>query len=320
MLCPMVAALMLLAVAQPARTADVDAVELVVRMAEAMRTESYAGDLVYVHGNSLESLHVVHGFRDGVEHERLDFLTGEPFEIVRRGEQFICVWPAKKRALIDRRPGETLAPKPPRDLRALPPEYTAEFAGSGRMAGRAARVVRIRGHDQYRYGYRMWIGRAQHLLLRSDLLDADGMVYERLMFTSVRALGAVDAGRFEPSLDGLEYMRHGDSDDSAPAVEAPAWRVTDAPPGFELVSRRGGSIPGREGLLQHDVFSDGLASVSVFVESMGPDDVPIRGVSRMGAVHAFGRTLHGHQVTVVGEVPEATVRRIAASIERLADG
>lgn len=310
-----VAALLLLLPGTPSLASDAGA-ELIARMAEAMRTESYAGDLVYAHGGDLESMHLIHGVRDGTEHERLKFLTGEPFEIIRRGESVTCVWPAKGRALVDRRPGDTFAPKPPRDLRSLPPQYSARVTGEGRIAGRAARVVRIRGHDGYRYGYRMWIGTERNLLLRSDLLGARGMVYEQLMFTSVRELGGVDPARFEPTLEGVEYMSHGDGDDGARRIENPRWRVTDLPPGFELVSHRRESVPGREGLVQHSVYSDGLAAVSVFVESMDTNEPPMRGLSRMGAVHAFGRLLHGHQITVVGEVPEATVRRIAAAVTR----
>ena len=309
-----------LALAAAPAAAAVDAAGLVARMAEAMRTQSYAGDLVYAHGGDLESMHVVHGFIDGAEHERLKFLTGEPFEIIRQGDRVTCVWPAKRRALVDRRPGNTLAPKPPRDLHSLPPEYSAQFEGEGRIAGRDARIVRIRGRDRYRYGYRMWIGEQRHLLLRSDLLDNRDMVYERLMFTSVRDLAALDPARFEPSLDGVEYMSHDERGEGAGQIEDPRWRVSDLPPGFELLSHRRESVPGREGVVQHSIYSDGLAAVSVFVERTGPDDSPLRGLSRMGAVHAFGRMLHGHQVTVVGEVPEATVRRIAAAVRHTGGG
>ncbi len=310
-------ALALLLVHAAAASASQDASALVARMAEAMRTQNYAGDLVYAHGGHLESMHLVHGYRDGVEHERMQFLTREPFEIIRRGERVTCVWPARGRAFIDRRPGGTLAPKPPRDLRSLPPEYSASHAGEARIAGRAARIVRIRGSDRYRYGYRMWIGSEHDLLLRSDLVDAEGMVYERLMFTRVREPDAFDPARFRPSLEGVDYMRHGRTDNGGAGVGDPDWRVTDLPPGFELRSHRPGTIPGRDGVVQHSVYSDGLAAVSVFVESSDPGETPMRGLSRMGAVHAFARVLHGHQVTVVGEVPEATVRRIAAAVRRV---
>ena len=44
--------------------------------------------------------------------------------------------------------------------------------------------------------------------------------------------------------------------------------------------------------------------------------MPLRGLSRMGAVHAFGREIDGHQVTAVGEVPAATVRQFGLGVQR----
>jgi sigma-E factor negative regulatory protein RseB len=67
------------------------------------------------------------------------------------------------------------------------------------------------------------------------------------------------------------------------------------------------------------VFSDGLASVSVFIEPHGSNSQPMHGLARVGAAYAYSRDLDGHQVTAVGEVPAATVEAIAASVTR-ADG
>jgi sigma-E factor negative regulatory protein RseB len=46
--------------------------------------------------------------------------------------------------------------------------------------------------------------------------------------------------------------------------------------------------------------------------------MPLDGLARMGAVHAFGRAVDDHRVVVVGEVPAATVRRMATSVEHVA--
>jgi sigma-E factor negative regulatory protein RseB len=65
---------------------------------------------------------------------------------------------------------------------------------------------------------------------------------------------------------------------------------------------------------EHYVLSDGLASVSIYIER-GVED-GLQGGSRIGAVHAVGGRIAGHQVTVVGEVPAATVEQVLAGIER----
>ncbi len=63
------------------------------------------------------------------------------------------------------------------------------------------------------------------------------------------------------------------------------------------------------------VFSDfGLATMSVYVEKLGPDAKAFQGLSSMGAMNAFGAVVNDHQVTVIGEVPPATVQMVAGSI------
>ncbi|MEA3277082.1 MAG: MucB/RseB C-terminal domain-containing protein, partial [Pseudomonadota bacterium] len=64
--------------------------------------------------------------------------------------------------------------------------------------------------------------------------------------------------------------------------------------------------------VEHFVLSDGLASVSVYVENGSQEG--LKGGSRIGAVHAAGGRAYGHQVTVVGEVPSGTVEAVLAGI------
>ena len=68
--------------------------------------------------------------------------------------------------------------------------------------------------------------------------------------------------------------------------------------------------------VEHLVYSDGLAMVSIFVEKLMPDEAPLQGYSARGAVNAFSRVADNHQITVVGELPLPTVRQIASSVAR----
>jgi sigma-E factor negative regulatory protein RseB len=72
--------------------------------------------------------------------------------------------------------------------------------------------------------------------------------------------------------------------------------------------------------VQHLVYSDGLASVSVFIEPSDPQGQPMRGLAKVGTAFAFSRALDGHQVTAVGEVPPVTVEAIAAGVTKGAAG
>ena len=64
------------------------------------------------------------------------------------------------------------------------------------------------------------------------------------------------------------------------------------------------------------VYSDGLAAVSVFIESLEGRPEPVRtGLASMGAIHIYTREVANHVVTVVGEAPAASVQRIANAVE-----
>jgi sigma-E factor negative regulatory protein RseB len=69
--------------------------------------------------------------------------------------------------------------------------------------------------------------------------------------------------------------------------------------------------------LLHLVYSDGLASVSVFIEKKQVGGKHLQGAATMGAVNAFGNSVEDYFVTVVGEVPEKTVRSMAQSAVRI---
>jgi sigma-E factor negative regulatory protein RseB len=62
------------------------------------------------------------------------------------------------------------------------------------------------------------------------------------------------------------------------------------------------------------VYSDGLATVSVFIEPWNPQAEELHGLAKVGAAFAYSRRLNDNQVTVVGEVPAATVEAIAAGV------
>jgi len=297
--------------------ASASAEQWLVRMSEAMRERAYEGRLVYLHEGMIDAFALVHGAVEGRENERMRTLTGTAFEVIRDGEEVTCVWPASARAMVSRRPGDVLPPKPPRGLDDVPPYYEATLDGDDRMAGRPARIVDVRPADTYRYGYRIWIDRATQLLLRSDLIGANGEAVERLMFTRLEPRRAVPASAFEPTLEGMTSMAHSDPEPGDDGGASPQWRARDLPPGFEAVAHRRQAMAPRGNAVQHSVFSDGLAAVSVFVEPRSAGNMPPTGMSAMGSVHAFGVRRGDHHITAVGEVPGATVERIARSVERV---
>jgi sigma-E factor negative regulatory protein RseB len=87
------------------------------------------------------------------------------------------------------------------------------------------------------------------------------------------------------------------------------------PPGFRMTTRSSQPMPGSKEPVAHLVFTDGVASVSVFVEPRKPDTKPTEGPSRVGSSSAFSTVVDDHQVTAIGEVPPNTVQFIATQVK-----
>jgi sigma-E factor negative regulatory protein RseB len=86
------------------------------------------------------------------------------------------------------------------------------------------------------------------------------------------------------------------------------------PGGFKLSVAQQSQIAGSDYPVEHLVYSDGLATVSVFIEDPHTKSEVSEGFSKMGSTNAFSLTLRGRKVTAVGEVPRQTVRTIASSL------
>jgi sigma-E factor negative regulatory protein RseB len=154
-------------------------------------------------------------------------------------------------------------------------------------------------------------------LLRADLIDQQNMAVEQFLFTQISVGGAIPAAALEPESTGkkLKWRREEpDDNDAAQAPDATHWTVSQLPSGFRFTGRMVRKSPMRKVAAEHQVYSDGLATVSVFIEKSGKNSVPMTGVTNMGAVHAYGTHIADHQVMVVGEVPAATVIQIANSV------
>jgi sigma-E factor negative regulatory protein RseB len=170
----------------------------------------------------------------------------------------------------------------------------------------------VRPLDDYRFGYWLWIDVDSHMPVRSDMSDGSGRVIERLRFTKLEFDNGIPDSAFEPELDRrkLRWVRQSPQADD----EAPGWRAAHVPPGFRLSASGVQALAGPSAPVGHLVYSDGLATVSVFIRVPRPGVVPAEGTSRSGVASAYTTVVDGHQVTAVGEVPTRTLKAIATSL------
>ena len=273
----------------------------------------------------LATFRVVHKVVDSVEHERIVHLNGPPREIIRVGEKIHCVLQPGDE-LQDLEGSIPVGPVGPyarvfaRRFENMSENYQVRFDGTDRVVARPAMRLAVLPHDHDRFGYRLWLDNATGLLLRSELHDFEGASLEIFQFTSLKLGDEVLAADLEPSKDNVVVRRLTKSPDAASPAEAPSrqrWRVRWVPPGFHLTSTDFRQpTDGRQGV-DTLVYSDGLAAFSVFIEAM-PEAGAGSVISRSGATvvltHLASAGDGDHLVTVVGEVPVGTARRIASGV------
>lgn len=299
---------------------------LLERMNRAQRNLSYEGTLVYLHGHRLATLHIAHQIIDGAVRERLLALSG-PVRAVARNERGVtCMLPDSHPIALPGLPtggrsASAVLRTGPVNFDRIRGNYLLHGLGMSRVAGRDTDVVGIVPRDNYRYGYRFYIDRDSGLALKIDLMDEASEPVEQVMFTNVAIDQSFNEGVAAPLSDHGESNNTSHLGEQEPDSErrGVGWSVNDLPPGFEVMASEGNVVTtGTPTVARAQiVIGDGLASASIYIEPAGGR--VLNGATRMGAITAVGATLDGHQVTVVGEIPERTARRLMAGLRPVSD-
>jgi len=278
---------------------------------------NYSGTYIYQYGNHIETSKITHIKDEGGEHEKLESLDGAHREVIRNNEEVLCFRPDNSASVVvEKRKAEKSFPALlPRQLGAITENYQVRFVEPDRVAGHDCKVLVLEPRDQYRYQHRLWIDQATGLMLKDRMLNDRNEVISQLAFTQVEIGGQIDKELLKPKIAGKKVLM---SSEPATATELPqsdlSWMVKQLPPGFNQVTVMKRMMPGKGVPVKHLVFSDGLATVSVFIEPVATVRKPMQSVVRQGAVHVYTRTVADHQITVLGEVPAITVMTIANSV------
>ncbi|MBS1270052.1 MAG: Sigma factor AlgU regulatory protein MucB [Gammaproteobacteria bacterium] len=302
-----------------------DGADWLMKINDAASQLNYSGTFVYIQGQRIETMRVTHRAGENDMRQRIYALNGAPREIVRDAKQVWCYVPDKKLGVHEYRQvsKQGFPNLLPRGLEHVVKYYNVYKGSKGRIADREVQQIVITPKDEFRYGYNLWADEHSGLLLKAVLLDQEKRPIEQYLFTHVEIGGEISAQDLEPVTPKGELVWYGDArteNQSKPdGGDMPTgnWVVEKVPEGFMLTRKIKRLSPMRAKMVEHYVYSDGLATVSVFVEQVeGESSVKIDGVSKMGAVHAFGREIDEHQITVVGEVPSQTVDLIGMSVRR----
>jgi len=294
-----------------------DALAWLTRASQAARQLNYVGTIIYQIGPRAESSRITHLNDGGREFAKLVNLDGPAREVVRTQGEVRCYYPDAKLVRVEPGTFRNVFPSlSAEQQQSLARYYDFRVVGEDRVGGRPVQVVVFEPRDGLRYGHRFWSDGATGLLLKARVLNERGEPVEQFAFSDLTINARIDHAMVEPSwpvVPGDWQVLENASGDVV--QQDTGWSVTRVPPGFEKIMEGYRRLRGRRERVAHLVFSDGLVSVSVFVEPLVAASAPA-GFLQKGGLNVYSVKQDDHLITVMGETPGATVRQIAHSVTR----
>ncbi|OIQ24318.1 sigma-E factor regulatory protein RseB [uncultured Vibrio sp.] len=280
------------------------------QMNEASQQLNYELSYILIKKNSIEPLLYRHARNESQQLAHLIYLSGPVREVIRRGDEVSYIEPGVEPFTIES--GNMVAPTIPllnTDVDSLSSNYDFITVGRAREAGTACQVIRVVPKDGLRYSYVLWVDEKNKLPLRADLVDRDGEVLEQYRTISYSINDQVEevlVGLNDVELPEVLSLPKGN-------VKQTFWSIDWIPNGFEPKELNRYRMAVTERMVESQMYTDGLFTFSVYVSDS--DDNSLKGqLVRQGR-----RTLHSFvkgtsEVSIVGDIPPATAKRIAQSI------
>jgi sigma-E factor negative regulatory protein RseB len=249
------------------------------------------------------------------EFARMVVLDGAPREVLSQGSEVVIFSPKNEKIMIEKKRGQNMFPALlPGNMDALKFSYQSTMSGVERIGGRDAMVVNLSPKDQMRYGYRFWVDKEFGLLLKVTTVNQRGDALEQIGFSQLTLMEGQSLDWYKPKFDPTKsYVMDLESPAKANTSEID-WDISQLPSGYRKVDQVKQSVQGKVLPVTQMIFSDGLASISVFIEPMVKGTKAKVGHTTVGATNFYASVNEGHQVMVVGEVPEAAVTQFANSV------
>ncbi|MEO6367413.1 MAG: MucB/RseB C-terminal domain-containing protein [Steroidobacteraceae bacterium] len=313
-------AVTLLVFASVVRAGTGDAREWITRMNAALATRSYDGVFIHAMSGKRQTLRVIHRMENGKMTERLIFANGSGWEVVRNGSEWVAYFPDLKIARVETRNRSWGAMV---TLNGLTDEtkrnYEISTAGTERLLGRTAQLVRVDPRDGFRYGYRFWLDQQTAMPLKTQRITRAGEVLEEISFLTLEMRTSIPDELLKPDVDPdtLKWLRPDIHVDKSSLKTGVAPRKELLPPGFRVAFNN----PEADSKAPRTRFivSDGVNWVSVFIEpadkAQPAPGAPPDGVVLMGLSATYVVRQDGYKVTAVGEVPPLTVKSIADAFQ-----
>lgn len=285
--------------------------QLLQEMKKASEQLNYEFSFVQTTPSNMDSLRYRHFKADGKTYAQLVTLDGAQQEIVQR-DNLISYFQVNYQPFTITGEGiiDHLPPLLQANFNTLEKYYDFVNIGRNRVADHVVQTIRILPKDDFRYQYLAFIDEENHLLLRSDMLDSDGNVLNQFRVVNLYV---------GDGMSGLvEYLDHVMVpplllDKKANKTPLFNWQPGWLPKGFKLVNRRVETDGGEK--IESQLYSDGLFSFTLYVSAKIAETNKQDNAWRQGAYTIYSETVDNKEVTIIGQVPISTAKRIVQDIK-----
>lgn len=304
-----------LAFADTGSRADLDWPKII---AFATHQTDYSGTFVYQHDGHMETVRITHISDQSGEHEKIESLDGPRREFIRNNNEVWWYLGDHKAMQVERQYSSKSFPALlPEQLSALNENYLIHTAEQARIAGFDTQAIVFQPKDTLRYTHKMWAHKDSGLLLKAVVLNERKQMVEQYTFIQLKIGSDIERTQVLPdqSPTSLEQQSHfATSSETSAQATMGDWKVVAVPTGFKKIMEMRRPLHGNKTAVIHFVFSDGLAGISVFIETLENNFDKKLGLSSRGAIHVYSKVKGDYLVTVVGEVPPRTVMQVADSV------
>jgi sigma-E factor negative regulatory protein RseB len=173
--------------------------------------------------------------------------------------------------------------------------YTLRFADQERVGGREAQMVFLEPKDEYRYLYKLWLDKEYGLILKMSIMDHHQKVIEQASFNQISLFSGQNLNWFKPHVDTDKKYIMDEASNNKVSHEK-YCTIANLPTGYREVSH----------------VTRMMANQTQPVPKGEKSRV---GETQVGSSYIFARVMNGNQIMVVGEVPQATIKKISNSIQ-----
>jgi sigma-E factor negative regulatory protein RseB len=291
------------------------------RIHEASRKLSYIGTFVVQSGGTMSSAKIWRVCEGSQQLERVETLTGAPRSIFRHNDQVVTFLPDHKVVRSEKRESLGIFPELLQSANGrIADFYRVRQEGTERVAGVEADIIVLVPKDNLRFGYRVWTEQKKGLVVKLQTLDTDGKVLEQAAFSELQLDAPVKMDKLVQMMAKVDGYRIEKPVLVKTTASAEGWVMKASVAGFKSMScykrpaRAVNSGIGEEPLQW--IFSDGLASVSIFVEPFDRLRHDKESSLSLGATQTLTKQVESYWVTVMGEAPMTTLRLFADGLER----